>query len=62
MGVSDLKRCKIDNAAGDGNLWMGYFLELKENVLAPSEVNNNRYAIIKNDDYIYITNKNATNT
>ena len=62
MGVSDLKRYETDNAAGDGNLWARHFPELKKNVHQSIQLNDTRYATINDDNYIYITNKNATNT
>ena len=62
MGVSDLKRCKTDNAAGDRNLLARHFLESKKNIQPLSQVSDDRCVEIKEDKHTCITNKNVINT
>ena len=62
MGISEMKRYETDNAIGDGNIQKKHFPELKNNVSIPTSIDTDLvYASIKNNDFIYITNKNAVN-
>ena len=56
MGLPLVKRCEIDNAAGDRCLWTKKFPELKNNVMLPILPDKSLgYATIKDEDFLHIT-------
>ena len=59
MITSDLKRHETDNAARYGILCTKNFTELKKNIRALPEIADLRYATIKDECFIFISNKNA---